>query len=103
MARAVTIAGTTAGTIATRSARSAVIILIDLYRALLSPLLIAAMGPACRFEPSCSAYAREAIGRHGIVAGGRLTVRRLVRCRPAGGWGHDPVPQERARQLKFRA
>jgi uncharacterized protein len=95
MAQTAAIAGTTVGTLATRAARGAAIILIDLYRALLSPLLLAAMGPACRFEPTCSAYAREAIARHGIVAGGRLTVRRLVRCRPAGGWGHDPVPHAR--------
>ena len=103
MAQAVAIAGTTVGTLATRAARGAAIILINLYRTIVSPLLTGAMGPACRFEPTCSAYAREAIARHGIVAGGRLTLRRLVRCRPAGGWGDDPVPQERARRMKFRA
>jgi uncharacterized protein len=84
------------GTAAARSTRGAAIILIDLYRAILSPLLLAAMGPSCRFEPTCSAYAREAIARHGVVAGGRMTVNRLARCRPAGGWGHDPVPHQRA-------
>ena len=76
--------------------RGAAIILLDLYRAVLSPLLTAWMGPACRFEPTCSAYAREAICQHGIVAGGCLALRRLARCRPAGGWGYDPVPQDRA-------
>ncbi len=72
-----------------------VVILINLYRALLSPLLTAAIGPACRFQPTCSAYAREAIARYGVIAGGRMTVHRLARCRPAGGWGHDPVPRLR--------
>ena len=74
-------------------ARGALIAIIDLYRAVLSPLITATIGPACRFEPTCSAYAREAISRHGIVAGGRLALGRLLRCRPAGGWGPDPVPQ----------
>jgi len=74
-------------------ARGVPIATIDLYRAVLSPLITATIGPACRFEPTCSAYAREAIGRHGIVIGGRLALGRLLRCRPAGSWGHDPVPQ----------
>jgi putative membrane protein insertion efficiency factor len=73
--------------------RSALIAIIDLYRAVLSPLITATIGPACRFEPTCSAYAREALGRHGIADGGRLALGRLLRCRPAGGWGYDPVPQ----------
>ena len=82
--------------VATRIARRTIIILIDIYRAVLSPLLTASIGPACRFEPTCSVYAREAIRRHGIWSGGRLALRRLIRCRPAGGWGDDPVPQDRA-------
>jgi putative membrane protein insertion efficiency factor len=74
-------------------ARGAVIATIDIYRAVLSPLITATIGPACRFEPTCSAYAGEALRRHGMVEGGRLALGRLLRCRPAGGWGHDPVPQ----------
>ena len=74
------------------AARALAIGLIDLYRAALSPLLAAAAGPACRFEPTCSAYARAAIARHGLIAGTRLAVRRLARCRPGGGWGYDPAP-----------
>jgi len=46
----------------------------------------------CRFIPSCSTYALEAIERHGVLRGGWLAVRRLVRCRPRGGYGFDPVP-----------
>ena len=94
MARIADRAGSAASAVAW-VARSAAIILIDLYRAVLSPLLTASMGPACRFEPTCSGYAREAICRHGIVAGGRMAIGRLARCSPAGGWGHDPVPQDR--------
>jgi len=63
--------------------------LIWLYRLLISPLL----GPKCRFEPSCSAYAMEAIGRHGAWTGSLLSLRRLGRCHPWGGSGYDPVPE----------
>ncbi len=62
--------------------------LLDAYRWFVSPWL----GPACRFEPSCSCYAREAIERHGAASGCWLTARRLARCHPLGGSGYDPVP-----------
>ncbi len=75
-------------------ARFALVGIVDLYRVLISPVLAAWFGPACRFEPTCSAYAREAICEHGIARGGWLTLRRLSRCRPAGGWGYDPVPRQ---------
>lgn len=48
--------------------------------------------PACRFEPTCSWYAREALARHGAFRGTWLAARRLTRCRPGGGFGYDPVP-----------
>jgi uncharacterized protein len=48
--------------------------------------------PTCRFAPSCSAYAIEAIERHGALSGGGLALRRLLRCNPWGGSGYDPVP-----------
>jgi putative membrane protein insertion efficiency factor len=48
--------------------------------------------PSCRFQPSCSAYAITALARYGALKGGWLTVKRLGRCHPWGGCGHDPVP-----------
>ena len=64
-----------------------VVAVLRAYRQYISPVL----GPACRFSPSCSAYAMTAIERYGIVRGGGLAVRRLLRCHPwhPGGW--DPV------------
>jgi putative membrane protein insertion efficiency factor len=64
------------------------IALIRGYQLTLSPFL----GGACRFEPSCSAYAREAIECHGAGRGSWLALRRLSRCHPFGGAGLDPVP-----------
>ncbi|MCX7864622.1 MAG: membrane protein insertion efficiency factor YidD [Novosphingobium sp.] len=48
--------------------------------------------PSCRFMPSCSNYAVEALERHGAIKGGWLAAKRLLRCHPWGGYGHDPVP-----------
>ncbi|VTU41366.1 Putative membrane protein insertion efficiency factor [Variovorax sp. PBS-H4] len=58
------------------------------YRLLLSPWL----GQGCRFEPTCSVYAIEALECHGAAAGSYLTLRRLARCQPWCHGGHDPVP-----------
>ena len=63
-------------------------ILIQSYRLVFSPLL----APACRFDPSCSAYALEAVEVHGAVKGSGLALWRVLRCHPWGGWGYDPVP-----------
>jgi putative membrane protein insertion efficiency factor len=65
---------------------------IAAYRRLAAPLLMATAGPACRFEPTCSEYAHQALATHGLRRGLYLTLRRLLRCRPLGGWGYDPVP-----------
>ena len=63
------------------------------YRLLLSPWL----GSSCRFEPTCSAYALQALERHGAATGSYLTVHRLVRCGPWCQGGHDPVPPQAPR------
>lgn len=65
--------------------------LVQAYRLVLSPWL----GSACRFEPSCSAYALQALERHGAAAGSYLALRRLVRCHPWCDGGCDPVPTAR--------
>jgi putative membrane protein insertion efficiency factor len=71
-----------------RLARAPLLAAIRAYRWIVSPLL----GPACRFEPSCSRYAELAVERHGVVRGAWLALRRLARCHPFGGCGLDPVP-----------
>jgi len=65
-----------------------VIALLRAYRLTLAP----ALPPSCRFAPSCSAFAIEAIGTHGVLRGGWLAARRLGRCHPWSLGGHDPVP-----------
>ncbi|MDG6079011.1 membrane protein insertion efficiency factor YidD [Erythrobacter litoralis] len=50
------------------------------------------MPPTCRFQPSCSHYAIEALRKYGTIKGGWLAFKRLMRCHPWGGCGHDPVP-----------
>lgn len=67
--------------------------LITGYRWLISPML----GPRCRFAPSCSAYAVDAIAEYGAVRGIWLSVRRIVRCHPFHPGGYDPVPPRRLR------
>src|SRR5256885_14968203 len=70
------------------------IALVRLYRGVLSPTRTFIIGPMarCRFEPSCSAYALEAIKVHGAWRGGFLAAKRVCRCHPWGDFGPDPVP-----------
>jgi uncharacterized protein len=63
--------------------------IVRIYRAAVSPLL----PPACRFHPTCSTYALEALERHGTLRGSWLTLRRIGRCHPFHDGGIDPVPQ----------
>lgn len=67
------------------------IALVWLYRRILSPL----KPPVCRFDPTCSAYAIEALRCHGAVRGSWLTIRRILRCHPFCENGYDPVPPRR--------
>ena len=63
-------------------------LLVKFYRYSISPLL----PPSCRFTPTCSQYALEALRRHGAIKGFWLTIKRILRCHPWGGSGYDPVP-----------
>ena len=68
--------------------RRLVILPLTAWNHFISPLF----GPRCRFHPSCSQFAAEAIARHGVARGGLLGLRRLVRCHPFNEGGFDPVP-----------
>ena len=67
------------------------------YQLLLAPVL----PPSCRYWPSCSHYAAEAVARHGPWCGGRLALQRLARCHPWGGSGYDPVPVRQSKPAEY--
>lgn len=73
------------------------ILLINTYRYFLSPFL----GNNCRFHPSCSCYAKEAIERFGLLRGGWLSIKRILKCNPWNPGGYDPVIPEHNNQKKF--
>jgi putative membrane protein insertion efficiency factor len=75
------------------SAQQSALALLSVYKILLSPLFAG----SCRFLPSCSEYAREAVTVHGAVKGAWLAARRLARCHPLGASGVDPVPERSPR------
>jgi putative membrane protein insertion efficiency factor len=76
--------------------RHLLLALVWVYRRVLSPVHRALVGPSCRFEPTCSAYAEEALHAHGAWRGSLLAARRLLRCQPFARGGIDPVPAPRA-------
>lgn len=65
-----------------------------IYKRVVSPILHTLLGPfsGCRFHPTCSVYAAEAVRRHGVGKGSILAAKRICRCHPWGECGHDPVP-----------
>ena len=65
--------------------------LIKLYQIILSPMI----GPTCRFQPSCSYYAINAITEHGLIKGCWLSLKRIVKCHPLNDGGYDPVPEKK--------
>jgi putative membrane protein insertion efficiency factor len=76
------------------AAQFSLIVCVRFYRLVISPAKQFLFGPSaqCRFHPTCSAYAIEAISRHGALTGTWLTLKRIGRCHPWGGCGEDPVP-----------
>ena len=77
-----------AGAVIKRVLAAPFILLVKFYQLCISPLL----GPSCRFTPTCSEYARQALLKHGPFKGTLLAVWRILRCNPWGGSGYDPVP-----------
>jgi len=80
--------------------RRAVTAPVKIYKKILSPLL----GQRCRFYPTCSEYAIEAIEKFGVFKGGGMAIKRILRCNPFGGFGYDPVPEKEkpARLFSYR-
>ena len=67
------------------------ILIIKVYQTLISPLTPA----TCRYQPTCSHYAKEALEKHGLFKGGILAIKRIFSCHPWGGSGYDPVPDKK--------
>ena len=65
--------------------------IIKLYQTVLSPML----GPTCRFHPSCSHYAVDAITEHGMIKGCLISIKRILKCHPFNDGGYDPVPEKK--------
>lgn len=76
--------------------KALLVLVIKAYRLLLSPWL----GGACRFYPTCSAYALQALEGHGLIKGSYLSMHRFCRCQPFSQGGHDPVPEPRLDAIK---
>ena len=75
---------------------------LRIYQFTVSPIIHAICGPGagCRFEPTCSCYAKEALEKHGLLSGGGLALRRICRCQPWQPGGYDPVPDLKTEKNK---
>lgn len=71
-----------------RTVNGLLIVLVRFYKGAISPML----PPSCRYTPTCSEYALEALRKHGPLRGSWLAIKRICRCHPWGGSGYDPVP-----------
>ena len=80
--------------------RSVALVLLAAYKKMVSPLFAIVIGPGCRFEPTCSDYAAQAIASYGVRRGGWMAIRRLSRCRPGAQWGYDPIRPNRRHPLE---
>jgi len=76
--------------------KSVLLFAVRVYRLVISPAqaFLFGAGGGCRFTPTCSQFALDAVREHGAVAGGALAAKRICRCHPWGGGGHDPVPKK---------
>ena len=74
-----------------RNVKFLVLKVIKVYQKYLSPML----GPSCRFHPTCSEYALQAIEVYGVFRGGFLAIKRILKCNPWGGSGFDPLPKDK--------
>lgn len=70
------------------------ILILKFYKIFLSPIVVSLFGSGCRYKPTCSEYAIEAIGKHGVFKGGKLSINRVARCHPFANSAniYDPVP-----------
>ncbi len=86
-------------------AQHVLLLAVRLYRWVISPALATLFGPAggCRYTPTCSAYAAEAVQTHGALTGSWLAAKRVCRCQPWGGCGHDPVPSPKSKGLRLES
>ena len=70
-----------------------ILLLITAYQRFISPSLVILFGTGCRYRPTCSDYAKEAVEKHGVFLGIKLTAKRIARCHPGSIGGVDPVPR----------
>jgi uncharacterized protein len=87
------------------AAQHILVLCVRLYRGVISPAKTVLFGPLgrCRFTPSCSEYALDALRKHGALGGGWLALKRIGLCHPWGGCGHDPVPERQSKVSRLKS